>query len=514
MATRNSKRYPALRVTRRAVAMSAVVIATLVASSAIVVSGALAAESGPAIRELRSQVRDLKTENKDTEAFVDRLLLPLTILVGLLAGGGVIGLITSIRYERRQSQLHDLAVRGETASQARAEQSHVAFLAGSQETLNLVNDTLALARQASERAAEAQQQKTRERMDEFDRTAKAILDEVYSKHDFKEVVKNASFRDDLVDVAHKLENIAYLGLVDADPPAACMFAQGLAHHLESAPKKAQISFRAAESTDDKELSALALYWAGYEANNVGEYTRAVDFFRQARVKYLDDPERVQQHELIRMEIKTRFFEIANTSEVRTARRSLVTDLIQQLEAQITALEKDPRGEFKTESHLCHETLAEIYTWCARVSPLERATDDPYSADDQDCLQKAEVHFKGGLPHLWSKFGLMQVRWLRAETSVAQDDYDDLHETLEDERHAHRERRSVSLRQAAMLIAEKEGSAVSAEHLKRTYRDVRISLDHVDHAITIFSPWRKCNVTYDDFVRELKAYYRADAGEGE
>jgi hypothetical protein len=109
---------------------------------------------------------------------------------------------------------------------------------------------------------------------------------------------------------------------------------------------------------------------------------------------------------------------------------------------------------------------------------------------------------------------MQARWILPDCTVSDEEYDDLHETLEDERDSHRERRSITLRHTAALIAEKEhrseSRSVTSEHLKRTHRDVRNSLDHVDHAITIFSPWRRCNVGYDIFSEELRQYYRGRA----
>src|SRR4051812_26950031 len=104
--------------------------AALIVAALIVLAGGPntppAAAAPPTRQDLQRQITDLRTHVDDLDSFVNDLLLPMTILVGLLAGGGVIGLLTSLRYERRQSQLHDLAMAGETSSQARADQTHVA----------------------------------------------------------------------------------------------------------------------------------------------------------------------------------------------------------------------------------------------------------------------------------------------------------------------------------------------------------------------------------------------------
>ena len=114
--------------------------------------------------------------NNRIDSLYSTLLVPVGLLITLIAGGSVIGVVATLRSERRAAQLHDLAVSFETATQQRAEQVHVSFLDASQKTLTLVNDTLALAKEASERAARTMALKAHQSLDSVDENARDVLD--------------------------------------------------------------------------------------------------------------------------------------------------------------------------------------------------------------------------------------------------------------------------------------------------------------------------------------------------
>ena len=105
-----------------------------------------AEELEESVQELRQEVRDLRDER-------NYLFIALGILVSILVAGSLVGITTAFRSEARLQEAHRVALTGESASQTRAEEAHVTFLDSSQRTLSLVNDTLELAKEASEQAA-------------------------------------------------------------------------------------------------------------------------------------------------------------------------------------------------------------------------------------------------------------------------------------------------------------------------------------------------------------------------
>jgi tetratricopeptide (TPR) repeat protein len=456
-------------------------------------------------RELQAEVREVQQQNDNLESFFELLLVPVTILVGLLASGGALGLVTSFRSERRQSELHELAISGETASQERAADTHLAFLSGSQETLNLVNATLSLSKQASERAAEAVEEKAQERLHDLDHKAREILSEAHDAHNFKAIARDPYLREKLTEIAHSLWGIeGYAGLHGLALTPHCLFARGFDRHLAENPKQAIGLWReAADDHDDPDLCALALFWAGYESNNIGDFRRAGECFRQARERHLTDDGRTQHYELSRIEIQTGFFERACEQHPAEDRRVVVEEFVEDLGELIKPLGAS-RREFAGERRHCEETLGELWLWSARLSPHERAASEPLSTIDEECLHQAVTHFGRGGDLLWSRFGRAQAVWALGD-SLSEEDYDSLLRELIAEADSHREPRTIALRQAAVLIAEGEHKD-SREALDNAHRRIWEAIGHIHAGLTVFSPWQKRNVSLEVFKEEIELFY--------
>jgi hypothetical protein len=460
-------------------------------------------EASPSASEVRLEGLEMQVD--DLDRFVNRLLLPLSILVGLLAGGGVIGLITSIRYERRQTELHKLTVAGEAASQERAAESHFKFLNDSHQTLTLVNDTLRLAREASERAEKAVKQKASERLKEIDRDAKEVLGDALDSGDFKVVVSDPWTREQLEDVAERLRGVeGYADAHELGLSPHCLFAKGLDRHLRSAPQRAIESWcEAAEEAKDPELAALARFWVGYERNNIGHFPKAAKAFHLAREAHLPDKERAQHYELSRIEIQTRFFEVAKEQlGSASRRRRAIQGFLGELDELIEALDGS-RQDFESERRHCEETAGELLLWVARLSPLERAADEEPGAEERECLHAAIDRFGRAPGHVWAQFGCAQARWALGE-ELEEDDYHALLDTLMSEAGSHKERRSLALRHAAILIAE-GAHHDSLEVVEAAYRDLCNDVLRIGGRLTVFSPWQKRNVNLDEFKKEAQTF---------
>ncbi|HEV2728323.1 MAG TPA: hypothetical protein VGV34_08515, partial [Solirubrobacterales bacterium] len=158
----------------------------------------------------RKEVENLETRIEDQGQTYDRIFYVLAFLVAVLTGGGFIGVILSLRTEQRQGEIHRLGIAGETKAQERAEETHRRaeethnkLLAGSEETLNLVNATLSLAKDASKRAEDAVRGKAVERLRDLDQEAEKILDAVHHADNFKYVVRDAGTEEQLRGIAER-----------------------------------------------------------------------------------------------------------------------------------------------------------------------------------------------------------------------------------------------------------------------------------------------------------------------
>lgn len=116
-------------------------VAAICCGSLVIATTALAATATQP-----TQIELVEKHVDDVRDYVQLLLWPIGILLAVLTIGGALSVVFSIRDQRRVSQLHELTVTGELASQRRSEQSFSSFLDESQKTLTLVNDTLRLAK--------------------------------------------------------------------------------------------------------------------------------------------------------------------------------------------------------------------------------------------------------------------------------------------------------------------------------------------------------------------------------
>ncbi|HWN73543.1 MAG TPA: hypothetical protein VNN15_07040 [Solirubrobacterales bacterium] len=466
-------------------------------------SSADSAESAeaPASRaELEGLERRVESQSNDS----DRIFNVLVFLVAILTGGGAVGVVLSFRNEQRQGESHQLAMKGEAQAQERAEETHDKFLHGSQETLNLVNQTLSLAKDASERAEKATKEKAREELQRIDESAKVILAEALDDGDFKVVVRNPVIEERLKLIGKNLLRIeGHARFHGLTPSPRCLFAKGLEGHLDSLPEEAIQSWgEAAENSSDPELSAFALYWVGYERNNIGEFSRAATAFHAAHENFLTDKDQARHYELKRMEIRARFFDSVAKGVIQTERRLEVQGFIDGLEGLINSLPAHKRVEFEEERRLCEEAIGEMLLWSARLSPHERKSGEDFAATEEKALEEALDHFKAAGDGVWARFGRAQAQWALGG-SIDDDEYLFLRRGLH-KGDSHREDRTVALRHAATLIAEKQHGDLDA--LEITSRELRNKIRELSERLTVFSPWQKRNVSHELFKREVDLYY--------
>lgn len=347
-------------------------------------------------RRQNAKIDDLSHRIHENETTVDRALVPIAILVGILALGGGVGVVFSIRDQRRVSQLHELTVGGEISSQRRSEQSYGSFLEQSQTTLSLVNDTLSLAKEATHRAAHNMDVKAQSRIDAIEERAQNLMLDVFSAREFELIVDDPARRSELHAVAENLRSLeGYLSLQDIELPPYTKFVKAIDQFLLDDTESALQALRvASQDRTAGDLQRFVEYWLGYMLTTVGEYEDAVGRFRHDELDLSHtDPEFFQLERII---AETEFFALAKT---RTAddrsgdslpdqpaageltpheRFRLVAKLLDRLTELAAAIEhgEDRRAKLHTSLEVAR-TRADIYEWIA-YDP--RHLDDPLEED--------------------------------------------------------------------------------------------------------------------------------------
>jgi hypothetical protein len=239
------------------------------------------AVSTPTPNNQQNQINDLQNRVDELYTIVQLLLAPIAILIGILSLGGALGVVFSLRDQRRLSQFHELAVSSEISSQRRTELSYSSFLEESQKTLTLVNQTLALAREATDQAAHTMERKAAASLASIETNARDLLEPLLDKGDFEGIVDSAEDRSNLETIAGELRAIeGYLLLQDIDLKPYSRFVKGMAQYLANDTTGALRTLRhAAQDPSVRELQLFAIYWDADLNIVLGRYAEADHVFR-------------------------------------------------------------------------------------------------------------------------------------------------------------------------------------------------------------------------------------------
>lgn len=336
------------------------------------------AEHDRAIKSQRAEINSLSDEVDELHTVTTVILAPIAVLVGILALGGSLGIVFSVRDQRRVSQIHEMTVGSEVLSQRRTEQSYASFFEQSQTTLALVNDTLELAKEATDRAAKSMEQKAKAQVNAIEERSEDLMQRVFKQADFEMLVYEPGYRGELHAIGEELRSLeGYLTLQDIKLPRHTKFVKALDQFLLDDTETALNALRRASQSDATgQLHHFILFWLGYMYTTVGDYDVAVRTFQDDEIGLKDDDTERYQLECIIAE--TRFFDLAKQRRAKEPgasaeeairetleRLQMVAFLLDELTdlalAVVTSKDQHERGHVSLE---IARTRADIYVWIA------------------------------------------------------------------------------------------------------------------------------------------------------
>jgi hypothetical protein len=251
-------------------------------------------KAGTELDLLRQKVDDLQNSlNFDLELFAG--------LVALLT------LVPMFITAAQNRPIAHLFMAGEQSRQKHEEDIFGALFAPTQTTISLVNQTLTLAKEASERAAKAMEQRAKAEMDILDRAARALV-AFATAGDDRALIKTPKRQTEVESLALKVNafetyRVLLNNAIEITP--ACLFIKATNAHLMAHYEDAREIWRDVGNNTEAEatLRSLAWYWSAYESNNLGEFDQAKLGFTQANEFAKGD----RQFELRRISIETDFF---------------------------------------------------------------------------------------------------------------------------------------------------------------------------------------------------------------
>jgi tetratricopeptide (TPR) repeat protein len=445
-------------------------------------------------RNRNQEEQQLKEMDARLALYVDQFKWLFGLFGVFIAIFGFIPVYSAMRSnsaaDRRAQESHLLAIGGEKDSQKRATQIHSALFESSKDTLTLVNDTLRLAKDASDRAANIIQRRADELLLDLDSKSRTLVNIAYS--DDRGLVTNPKRRSQVGSLASKIhgfENNRFILPVDVALTPACQFIRGLDFHLKQQFDDAFEAWDAvtkAKSVDaSDQLKSLAWYWIGYENNNIGNFDEAETNFSHAEM-FESGPRRF---ELQRIRVESRFFNV---------KAGLAVKSIPSIKGILDAVSSDNSDQVNKHKISVIRTYGNILLQAGREESAKENKTKFFKEAEAVFQQIARVEGK------WAAFGLGQALWYQGRLEDANEYLRIARRAAQQEDVDRIEPRTKVLARTTELVC-----CVLIDEFGRdapaVYGNLINALGMVEDTLTVYSQIQKRNVYKDQFEGDLKEF---------
>ncbi len=451
------------------------------------------AQLGAPTQRVDSLQNDIALLRERVDVVAGRTNLLITILAAVLALGGMTSLISWGRHEFGQSkrdrasdELRALYVKGETGAQQRSDEVHRTFLAGSKNTLELVNQTLTLAKEASERAAKSVEGRAKTILHKLDIDSKELLDSVPSQDD-RALVADPARTATLRSLAQRIEGFQFQRIVLPEEmvlSTECLFVRGMDFHLKQQYDDAFEAWKEVTHRNDTNsaLRSRAWYWIGYEQNNLGLFKEAGLSFQRA----LENAVGVRKYELQRLLIESRFFNKEPTQP-----------LLDGLQAVVNSAEGVADDGMDSVRKRIFGTMGNIYL---QMGNNERMADGVERSKTLYELAR-EQFAKASESDKWALFGLAEALYWLGDPGARDILKDQVRPKAVDEEIRRIEPRTKVLAKITELICCIRVPDLISE-IPAIYSQVTEALGRVEGRLTVYSQMQRRNVSKEEFRRDL------------
>ena len=471
-------------------------------------------ESKETTKQLSNSVQELKAQNLALSKQLD-FLTPIAAIITfvLLASTGT-SLVT-LRTDRkrlketylsdkakeptlaarellmyaRQDELYGLMLHKEQES---SERDRSIFIQSTQ-TLTLVNATLKLAKEASERASRSLEDKLTRQHNELEAAAKELVYASKAYKTFKVLVEDSRFRSTMQTLAEDITGLQNnQNMLDKEVTLApyCSFIRGMDFHLNQHVQPALKFWKSAKDhpSASEALKIMALHWIGYEQNNLGDFEDASSSFELA-ANLAEGP---LKYELERLKIESRFF--------WTDKFTASSVLPEMLALAGRVKNEEDSEEFKRVKSSIAGTLGNIYLQVGdeiSADPLNEASPLPYYEKAREVFKNAPNKTK------WTWFGYGEACAKLGDKPTAEACFlSRVQPEAEQEYSTRLEPRTKVLGQTTVLIC---SMLMPGQHKNviTLYNLIKLTLSSVDSHVTVYSQFKRRNVPKKAFLEDLE-----------
>lgn len=389
--------------------------------------------------------------------------------------------------QERQDQLFELSLSREKESSER--DRHI--FGQSTETLTLVNQTLELARDASERASKALEERLNRQHNDLEQDAIDLLDEAKAYKNPKVLVEDSNFRSNLQTLASEVTALqTNQNILDKEVSLNphCCFIKAMESHLNQHFKPAIKYWKKSESNDKAQipLRIMSLYWIGYEQNNLGEFENGAASFEKASSIATGH----MKYELERIRIESKFFDYPKFSTRK---------ILPEMESLYEQIKKENESEeFQKVRSGIAGTLGNIYYQLGNELSSENKENE-----SKEYYKKAkEIFFEAPVKNKWIWFGYGESCYKLGEYEEAEKQLlDKVKNEAEFEYSTRLEPRTKVLGQTTVLICSIRIKSLH-DNVRPLINLITATLGNVDKRLTVYSQFQRRNVSKRKFNEDL------------
>jgi tetratricopeptide (TPR) repeat protein len=438
----------------------------------------------------------------DTSSELHDFIIIFGVLLAIGFGTSFFSWWTTTRRESR------LAIASETSAQARAAEAHQRFVqqadlaleaqtsAGARvsqqfeqarETLDLVNEALQLANQATDRANRAIEDKALKERKSLDVRARALIAAVRHR-DETYLITDPHLRERMTALAERIavfENTQFLLPSEVRLTPACRFLAAMAAHLKGQFEEAFTAWDAValDEQSPSDLRSSARYWTGYERNNLGHFEQAADSFSLALDDLSNDRGALsRRYDIRRIIIETRFFgDLDDPGNLLEMADSLLAEL-----------------HFEQPSEDLPDIMARVASTAGNIAHILGVTAKDQAQASQFFARAVDYFGEFADVSPWARFGLAEALWCSQERraegiALFRSKIRDDAKAEFDQREEFRSKfRAKSCELICCLRVPEFGGDVDS-----ISRETLSALGRVEERLTVYSLVRRKNVSQDE-----------------
>jgi hypothetical protein len=484
------------------------------------------------IDKLYSEIALIKSKQ---DGNINTLNWILGFLGTLLLGGFIVSVNASNKNESRSKELFDMYKIDKSNNDNRnnelygmflddREKSEQTAIKTTETTIALVNRTLELAVQASERSSKSLQIRLSNILNSIEKESIELIKESKSFDDDRKLTTKRENQNEIHRLGNKIEGLENnLVILDQDgldnsqviklSPYAT-FIKGIDQYLKEQFDDAiktwtnllESDFKC---VDQEKLKSLTFYWIGYLHNNRGEFEDGLKNFEEAEKLCTDS----RKYELQRMKVETRFFNNEDSTSIANELNDIITEINvdDTLKNKISIKKARLAKVLNTLGNVYYSSYGNTENQELKKTLLNQSKTTFLQVlnieENENIIDKiAEIESEDKNKLKWDIYGLAESMYHIDEENkkIAIALFEKEVITLaEREYDTREEKRTKVLAKSCQLLCWQRINPNDKEKLENIRAMIEIPLSDLNDSLTIYSQILRRNIEYSEFKNQLK-----------